>query len=193
MTFMARTRRAVVAVCCAIALGLGVLAVAGAGQAQAATSTPSATQFAAATSYQNSTIARAIARRAGGTRVSAGEVVWGNGALILKVPASPAAQETPGVCVFTYICTWNTPDYTGSEYEAQDAPYGGTYWFPVGAFLNAEQSVINNTNYRYWMHSQDNGTGSTFCINPFQEYGFVPTSNDHDYWGQITVNPNNCP
>src|SRR4051794_28288783 len=64
-----------------------------AGSARAATD---ASYASAATAYQNSTIAAALARAPGGTRVAPDTVEWSNPSVILKVPSTAdATTVTP--------------------------------------------------------------------------------------------------
>jgi hypothetical protein len=129
----ARLRRcAVGGMLAASVLALGITG-AGPLPAHAATTRDSSAGFAAtATSYQNKVLNAAIARAAGGTRVSASEVEWDGGRIILGVSAagtSAAAapsitpnttaeynipsDSTPLSCTTGYFCAWGTTNAQG--------------------------------------------------------------------------------
>lgn len=85
-----------------------------------AASSPGATsaeRFAAsATRYQNSTITKAMARVRGGTRVSANEVEWRHGGMILRVPTSPRARVSTSA---DHVST----DQSFANYESHTTGY----------------------------------------------------------------------
>lgn len=155
--------------------------------ASSAPQSSSARYAAEASQYQNSAIARMMDRVPGGSRVSAGEVEWGHGAMILVVPMSPDATAS---CPGAHVCVWTAHNYTGSELQINDNP-AVQNWIRVGLALDAEYSVINQTGWRYWMEQYQNH-GNEYCINPGQDVPDVPTANDHDYWGLVTLNANAC-
>lgn len=192
-------RRAAVLTSCVAALSL---AAAGAAQAQTASGAPAGTRFAAAaTHYQNTSISKAMAYLPGGTRVSAGEVVWPDGTM-LRVGATPhssAAPDFPGNCAAGYFCVATGANYTGNYWAWLNAPaaVGGDYWIAWGECPNGPgcdlgvHSWANNSGYRTWLEQFQNH-GNELCIkngNSNSNYNGVDWD---DYWILMTTNSAAC-
>lgn len=190
------------------------LAVAGAGgllfalaPVASAASSPGATsaaRFAAsATRYQNDTLAQAMARVPGGTRVSANEVEWGHGAAILRVPTSPGARvSTSGdhvspatsfaKCSYSYSCAYSGTGWTGIQAScASSYLMGGQYWCTTllddhFGDDNAVESWVNYTAYRAWLQQyESHTTGYTYCETP--RYGNNSPSFSSDFTGSASL------
>jgi hypothetical protein len=184
-----RIPRTLAITACAAALGVGAL-IAATTQTQASASHPSsaARYAAAATSYQNTTITEAAALMPGGTRVSRSEVAWKHGAVILRVRPTPAAPDRIS-CPSGYFCAQgSTAGRTDVwEFENAQARYGADYWLTWGGFYpSGVQDWNNQTGYRVWLESVQNG-GNELCISN----GGTGTNNTN-YWILMTNNSSHC-
>jgi hypothetical protein len=151
----------------------------GALPAHAATTTDSsAPSAAAATSYQNEVLNGAMTRVAGGTRVSANEVEWDHGKIVLGVsPADASATAadlmTPDVvttklyayntqmgnyltsCKAGWFCAWGSQNFQGVCWMYIASQESG-YELDWAAYSGAECQNVgtwswnNNTNHRVW-------------------------------------------
>ena len=205
MIVPSRLRRAATIAGCAVAVGLvGV----GAAQAQAspAVARSSAARFAAeATPYQNTSIARAMARLPGGTRVSPSEVKWPGGAVILSVgpsastPAPAGSPEFADDCPSGYFCVANGIDFTGNNWAFLNAPdeYGADYWIPWGECPDGPgcdvgiHSWANNSGYRTWLE-QFQDSGNELCISNGNSESAYEGTDRNDYWILMTTNSAEC-
>jgi hypothetical protein len=175
------------------AVGPLALVLTAPGPAAAASSDgASAGHFAAsATTYQNETIAKVMAREPGGTRVSASEVEWHHGAVIFGVPASPdarvaASREQPSggkaspdqsfyYCDYGYSCVYSQTEFEGtfvsceSSYLEHEVYFCGLYPgdFGLGG-SNQVLSWVNYTAYRAWLQENASNTdaGTEYCESP---------------------------
>jgi hypothetical protein len=204
MIVFSRFRRAATIAGCAIALSL---AAAGAAQAQTSAAAPSsAARFAAeATSYQNASIAKAMAYFPGGTRVSPSEVTWPGGA-VLSVGASPstsaALADSPDFaddCPGGYFCVATGANYTGNNWAFLNGPdaYGEAYWIAWGACPDGPgcdigiHSWANNSGYRTWLEQfQDHG--NELCISSGNSNSDYNGPDWDDYWILMSANRAAC-
>ena len=159
----------------------------------------SAARFASeATAYQNKIINAALASAPAGTRTSASEVKWPNGA-VLGVPASPATDGLLA-CLNAItplaFCSFSQPNYYGYWLASPEAS-GGNYWVPWGLDYPGQgvRSWFNQTEYRVWREQFQNH-GNLLCISPWP-YGnyYNPNytgANVYDYWNMMSTNPNKC-
>jgi hypothetical protein len=197
-----------------VKLGKTLLATVGAGgllftlgPVASAASSPgamSAARFAAsATRYQNDTIARAMARVPGGTRVSANEVEWRHSAAILRVPATPGARvSTSGDhvspdtsfanCSYSYSCAYGGTGWSGIQAScASSYLNGGQYWCITLLYdhfgdTNAVESWVNYTAYRAWLQQyESHTTGYAYCETP--RYGNNSPSYNSDFTGSVSI------
>jgi Peptidase inhibitor family I36 len=196
-------------------LGCAVVVVAiTAGTAQAQISGGAPRFSAEATSYQNAVIAKAMTHVAGGIRVSASEVTWDSGAVILSVPASADAPaniadspDNPGGCPGGYFCVWTAANYGGVGVAFLNAPAYfednnesvQDYWIPWGD-CNAgepgcdvgEHSFANESGFRTWLEQyQDSGHEDCISGNGQSSSDFTGPNSD-DYWILMTTNSAVC-
>ncbi len=174
----AGTRRAL-----AGTLVAGVIAVflvsAGTLSAQAATTRASSAGLAAAaTPYQNKVLNAAMARVAGGTRVSPDEVQWDGGKIALGVSAADTSSVTPGTCpneIFgfgitcgsltcaaDFFCAWGAPSSEGDCWMYISADASG-FWFDWAEYSGADcgsagtWSWQNDSPFRVWKEQDHSG------------------------------------
>jgi hypothetical protein len=182
-----------------------------------ATSLPagkSAARFAAsATSYQNATIARALARYPGGTRISASQVEWDHGRMIAEIPASSHTRVSLspdlqyGNCYYSYSCVYSGTGWGGFIWEcASSYLNGGAYFCPIynvgfgGTGKYEIHSWVNYTAYRAWLQENNSHTnpGNEYCEtprigdnNPTYNGNFQGV-NDQDGWIWMSNNSAGC-
>ena len=153
------------------AVALCVIAV-----AQGATASDSSAGTVTATAYQNKVLDAAMAHVPGGTRVSASEVEWDGGSIILGVSA-PAAQNSPtgeagyggGLatdtlsCAFDYFCAWGEPNQAGGCWMYIYDIYPN-WWFNWGQYASEQYcgdpgtwSWLNDTGDRVWKEQGHTG------------------------------------
>ncbi len=174
----ARLRRAAVAGSLAAGVLAACLATAGTIPAQAATaSTASAGHAAAATAYQNKVLNAAMARVAGGTRVSADEVEWDGGKIVLGVSAadSSATCATPTAaygydfpvsqcltCESDVFCAWGATSYGGDCWMYISGAASG-FWLDWAAYSGGDCGAVgtwsweNETPFRVWKEQGHSG------------------------------------
>lgn len=197
VTNLDRIRRATVALVCAAAASLsGLLASAPASAAAAKTGMSTFAQYAAqASAYQNTTIAQALGRQPSGQRISASEVQWNGGSVVMAVPATPNASSPPcPSSLFTHwTCVYNQTNWNGTQLEFKDQgyyqdlyAYGGSGW--------KTYSYDNELRQRTWLNQYESHThsGITLCMSP-QAISANSVGNwSADRWIYLSTNGNPC-
>lgn len=206
-------------------LGLSVTAVLAIGATAMATlpasasPVPSATAT-AASAFQNKVLDAAMSRVPGGIRVSAGEVEWDGGRVVLGATApqakDSASSDATLTCTDGYFCAWGAKNYAGScwmyalggtDYEFDWAAYSGETDLCGSA---GTWSWKNDTSYRVWKeqdfsgeipvadaYTYEDGTpsGTPWCIPP------GPGVDNHNVsdnitrtlgWIYMSSNPSSC-
>jgi hypothetical protein len=183
-----------------IAAGIALTVVAITAQMSSASATPFA---GAATDYQNATIANAMAKVPGGTRVSVSQVEWNNRTMVLTVPAAPtgraAVSPDAGGCPYSYFCAWDGYSYTGTGAACVSSYYaGGPYFCYIANLLSVVHSYSNVTAYRAWLqqYASHTNAGNEICINS-RNYsgnsnGSYNGSSRYDDWVWMSDNTASC-
>jgi hypothetical protein len=198
--YIMKVRRALLALAGAGGLLFAVVPVAAAASSPGAT--PAARFAAGATRYQNAAITEIMARAPGGTRVSAGEVVWRDGVIVnvptaprAKVPASP--DQSFADCSYGYSCVYSQTGWNGIELMCPSSYLnGGTYFCPIyqqgfgSGGLYSVESWVNYTAYRAWLQQYDSHTsaGNEYCETP--RYGNNSPSYNSDFTGPVSLTAN---
>ena len=163
-------------------IGTGVLllllAVAPVASAASSPAQTLATRFAVgATSYQNASIAKAMALVPDGTRVSACRVEWDHDRMVFGVAASPHGQVTlfpqqsVDNCAYGYACVFNATLPGANEGASCESSWlnGEPYFCQIADLgLGKIRSWVNFTSYRAWLQENDSHTnpGNEFCEKP---------------------------
>ncbi|HTU74450.1 MAG TPA: hypothetical protein VMG38_13125 [Trebonia sp.] len=186
-----KLRRAAIIVMSALS-ALAICTIAGGAlPAQAAPAKGSPAEFAAAASpYQNKVLDAAMARVPGATRVSASEVEWGGGKVILGVSkpmtsassltgkVTPLTQVTPAgsggysnsmgntlKCELAYFCAWGQTNEEGVCWVFINAGETGL-WFDWASYSGTycgsvgTWSWLNDTGNRVWKEQGHTGGSS---------------------------------
>jgi hypothetical protein len=168
------------------------------GAAAFATATPNEQSYAAAaTTYQNATIAGVLAASHSGTRIGPSRVEWNGGAVIMTVPASPEAS--PGSCprpslthIYGWTCVYDSVNFHGVRLQFADCcyyqnlrAYGGARW--------ASRSYSNTRPFRSWLNQYTSGDhGHSLCMEPNAAAGTIAESIRPDEWILLTNNRAHC-
>lgn len=167
------------------------------GVASAATSPPVARFAAEATSYQNATLAAALANNPSGTRIGPTQVEWNNGTVIMTVPATPngSASSCPGASFSHptgWTCVYNNTHFNGTRLQFADAgyyqdleAYGGLRW--------NSHSYSNTRPFRSWLNQYTTADhGFSLCMEPNGAAGVIAEPIIFDRWILLTTNSAHC-
>jgi hypothetical protein len=187
-------------VLCAAVAAIGLLAAPAAASAAVhpAQTRPAARFASEATAYQNKVIERALARVPDGTRISASEVKWPNGA-VLGVAASTDQTELSD-CLDAQsnglaFCAFTSTNYTGNWLSLPQLDTDS--WFNWGSNFPSQgtSSYYNALEYRVW-REQFKNSGNELCISPWGDGNYTDSNyygpDKFDRWILTTTNSAPC-
>lgn len=156
---------------------------------------PAAAFAAKATSYQNSTIAKALKNNPAGKRISPSKVEWNNGSVIMAVPAGPddSSPPCPSTTFTHWTCVYNQTNWNGTQLEFKDQgfyqdlyAYGGSGW--------RTNSYDNELRQRTWLNQRESHTSSgiTLCMSPQATSADSAGPWSPDRWIYLSTNGAGC-
>jgi len=172
-------------------LGLGITGMLPAAAASART----ARYTAGATGYQNDTIAQALANNPAGRRISASQIEWNDGTVVMAVPVTPDASSPPCPSTFTthWTCVYSGTNWTGTQLEFKDQgyyqdlyAYGGSSWHTW--------SFDNELRQRTWLnqYADHAHSGASLCMSPHAISANSVGPWSRDRWIYLSTNGNPC-
>lgn len=174
---------------------------------------------AAATPYQNATIAAALANNPAGTRVAPAVVSWDAGTVQMVVPSGPGGSTAtlsptatgsgsganlgalpngsrsscPSSLFTQWSCVYNGYSWNGTMLEFQDSGYYQNL-YQYGGTNWVTLSWSNTTGDRAWLNQNENhnNPGAELCMTPggAGSNSFGPWSGDQ--WYYLSNNTSQC-
>jgi hypothetical protein len=140
--------------------------------------------------FQEGTITSALRDEPSGTQISASQVEWDHGNVIMTVPAS--ADSGTGGCPANWSCVYDGHFYEGTRLQFRDENrgedlhrYGGSHWLSL--------SYSNTRAGRAWLLPESHFGGShQYCMSPHSAAGVIPSPYPSDEWIYLVSTSRRC-